>query len=76
MLVTCRANTAWTTPRDTRTTKQKKEISKMDITRRKFRGMFGAATAICSTTAFAFAVDNEFLEFEPHAMYFHYANGL
>ena len=49
----------------------------MNTTRRKFLGMLGAATAIGSTTAFAFAGDTEFRELEPDAMYyFHDANGV
>ena len=49
----------------------------MDTTRRQFIGMLCAATAISSTTAFAFAGDTEFRDFDPDAMYdFHDANGL
>ena len=49
----------------------------MNTTRRKFLGMFGAATAIGSTTAFGFAGDTEFRDFDPDALYdFHDANGL
>lgn len=42
----------------------------MNTTRRKFLGMLGAATAIGSTTAFAFAGDTEFRDFDPDAMYY------
>ena len=42
----------------------------MDTTRRKFIGMLGAATAMGSTTAFAFAGDTEFRELEPDKMYY------
>lgn len=44
----------------------------MNTTRRKFLGMLGAATAIGSTTAFAFAGDTEFREFEPDKLYYFY----
>lgn len=44
----------------------------MNTTRRKFLGMLGAATAIGSTTAFAFAGDTEFRDFDPDAMYYFY----
>ena len=44
----------------------------MNITRRKFLGMLGAATAIGSTTAFAFAGDTEFRELEPDKLYYFY----
>lgn len=48
----------------------------MNTTRRKFLGMLGAATAMGSTTAFAFAGNTEFRELEPDKMYdFYNANG-
>lgn len=42
----------------------------MNTTRRKFLGMLGAATAIGSTTAFAFAGDTEFRDIEPDKLYY------
>ena len=55
---------------------RRKENNEMNTTRRKFLGMLGAATAMGSTTAFAFAGDTEFRELEPDKMYdFHNANG-
>lgn len=42
----------------------------MNTTRRKFIGMLGAATAMGSTTAFAFAGDTEFRELEPDKLYY------
>ena len=48
---------------------RRKENNEMNITRRKFLGMLGAAMAIGSTTAFAFAGDTEFRDLDPDTMY-------